>query len=101
MINQVVSTTVQHAASDTCAGIHCEIHQVDEPGSGYYGCGECYHLYPTAGSLRRAYRRRLRQDPPRRLRGGESSYGLWGWLKLYLFVRTDRITFCQECSHDF
>ena len=51
MINQVVSTTVQHAASDTCAGIHCEIHQVDEPGPGYIGCGECLHLYPTRASL--------------------------------------------------
>lgn len=102
MTGTVVSTTEPHQARDDCAGIHCEIHQVDEPGPGYYGCGECYHLYPTVRSLRRAYRRRLRQDPPRlHLFGNEYHYGLLAWLRLYLFVRTSRITFCQECSHDF
>jgi hypothetical protein len=93
-----------HQVTDACAGMHCETHQVDEivAGSGYLTCGECYHLYPSPGSLRRAYRRRLRQDPPRpRLFANEFNYGLLGWLKLYLFVRADRITFCQECSHDF
>jgi len=79
------------------------IHNRDETGtSAYVVCGECYHLYPTPGSLRRAYRRKLHRDPPRpHLFGNEFNYGLLDWLKLYLFVRTDRITFCQECSHDF
>jgi hypothetical protein len=93
-----------HDPTDACSPHHCRSHNIDEPvvGMRYILCGECGHLYPTAGSLRRAYRRRLRQDPPRpHLRDNAYNYGLYHWLRLYLSVRASRITFCQECSHDF
>ena len=96
----VTSRVTPHVETDGCAGTHCSTHNVDEVGDGYIVCTECGHLYPTARSLRRAYRRRLRQDPPR-LYETEYTYGLFTWLRLYLTVRADRITFCQECSHDF
>lgn len=84
-----------HEVTEACYPIHCHEHQVDEPGPGFLGCGECGHLYRTRGELRRAYRRefwrvsRTFHDP------------LWRRAWRVLTVREKHIYFCQHCIHDF
>jgi hypothetical protein len=87
-----------HEPTKACVLVHCHWHDVDEPGPGYLRCFECGHLYRTKGELRRRYRQELRNayhDGP---------LERWDWLRLrwwLLTVRASRVTFCQECSHDF
>jgi hypothetical protein len=46
----------QHEASAACGDMHCYWHHVDEPAAGAYkACGECGHVYRTAGELREAW----------------------------------------------
>lgn len=48
-----------HDPTPACEGHHCYSHNIDEPiglRRPYQVCGECLHLYPTAGHLRRVYR---------------------------------------------
>ena len=83
----------QHEPSDVCISVHCHWHNVDEPGTGYIGCGECGHLYRTACELRRAYRREVLRPSF----GVPLRWRLWR----VLTIRASRISFCQECIHDF
>lgn len=85
--------SIQHEPTDACLPDHCHWHNVDEPGDGYILCPECGHLYRTARELRRAYRRQV-------LRPGFSVPLLWRLWRA-LTIRASRITFCQECIHDF
>lgn len=85
--------TTEHEPSDACVG-HCYWHDVDEPGPGYIRCYECGHLYRTARELRRAYRRQSFTVPR-----CEVPWWRIGWRAL--FIRADKIVFCQECIHDF
>lgn len=115
-----------HEPTDRCSNLHCHSHNVDEPGRGYIICTECGHLYPTRWHL---WWRRVREMAPtlwgdrpsrwRHLRAHHlpaielASLGLlgpikpptwpdWFWNLLRLpFRRPSRISFCQECSHDF
>lgn len=89
--------TGQHEPSNACATIHCHSHHVDEPGPGHIICGECGHVYRTAGELRRAYRREV-------VRGLRFAGPGDPWLRRLvkaLAVRARDIRFCQECIHDF
>lgn len=64
----------------------------------YRICGECGHVYPTGGSLKRAYRRELWS-------GWRTAYqprpALWWVLWRLLTIRASAIFFCQACIHDF
>lgn len=117
----------EHGPTLTCAGEHCAWHNVDEPnppGGGYISCPECWHLYPTARALRKAYRRQAfkifwddlwgggprlpgRDDPiwndsPDGVRPPRFPRTRLVWAILRLpFVRASKITFCQYCVHDF
>jgi hypothetical protein len=85
---------IEHQPTTECLPVHCHWHNVDEPGTGYISCPECGHLYRTPGELRRAYRRHMLTRP---------NWGVPLWPRLWaaLTVRASRITFCQECIHDF
>lgn len=90
--------------------LHCHSCHIDEPNNPrYIACFECGHVYPTARSLRRAYRREWNRlalsewrsapwiPPP----GFGSKFGAaWVWLRSR-FCRARDITFCQLCTHDF
>lgn len=92
-----------HEPSDACIDVHCHSCHEDEPGSGYIVCGECGHLYRTAGDLRRAYRReywRLYRAPPTDLFGMER-VPMWRVVWQILTIRAKKIYFCQHCIHDF
>lgn len=113
----------QHEPADACLNDHCEWHGIDEPGPAYIVCPECWHRYPTARSLRRAYRRKafriLWQDATgrspvrvtRELRRQSAAMGFpiphflkiraFLWIFRLPLVRAKSIYFCQECSHDF
>jgi len=88
-----------HPPTDACYSVHCHACGVDEPGTGYLACGECGHLYRRRSDLRRRWRQELtcfyrdETDGSWRQRLGY----WWRWLT----VRADRVTFCQECGHDF
>lgn len=86
---------IVHDPTAECFGRHCHIHNVDEPDNGAYQvCLECGHVYRTAGSLRRAFRReswRVARDDP------FSRESVWR----VVMVRASRISSCQECTHDF
>lgn len=69
---------------------HCAWHNIDEPG-GWRNCGECGHAYPTAGALRRTYRRMVWQ-----VFAGEPLWRIWRCLT----VRASRIDYCPLCAHD-
>lgn len=90
----MIAQLTEHEPTDACIGIHCHSHMVDEEGIGYIFCGECGHVYRTAGQLRRAYRRGVMQG---------RRYGIPLRLCLWraLTVRAKQIFFCQECIHDF
>lgn len=86
--------TYPHGPTNACSAVHCYAHHVDEPGVGYRICGECGHLYRTAGELRRAYRREVLE---------QRRFGV-DWFDIVLRALTIRardIHFCQECLHDF
>lgn len=91
----MISTTEQHEPTDACNNDHCYTHHVDEPGTGYIVCPECWHVYQTARELRREYRRN---------RPG-IEWREWRWLPAYLWrlltVRASKIPFCPLCMHDF
>jgi hypothetical protein len=53
--------TAVHEVTQACAGIHCWIHDVDEPGTGYRACFECGHLYRTEQELVNEYNEGARQ----------------------------------------
>lgn len=41
-----------HEPTDTCWGVHCFSHNVDEPHEPCFRyCGECYHVFPTEQAL--------------------------------------------------
>jgi hypothetical protein len=93
--------------------LHCHSHNRDEAGPAYIACGECGHLYRSARSLRRAYRRvhgqilrhGWRKAPWLPHRSAPPFIDsrverIWIWLRSR-FVRASSITFCQECTHDF
>lgn len=86
--------TDEHQPFVSCAPVHCHWHNLDEPGAGYITCLECGHLYRTAGELRRAYRRQMFRIP---------RFGVPRWRIAWaaLTARAARISFCQECIHDF
>jgi hypothetical protein len=86
--------TIEHEPTDACQADHCWWHNVDEPGTGYITCPECGHLYRTARELRRAYRRQLRN-------GRRWGIPRWRILLRALTIRAKKISFCQECIHDF
>lgn len=90
----MISETVPHEPDEACHRMHCYSCGVDEPDGGYITCGECFHVYRTAGELRRAYRRRALSlpvyDVPR-----------WRIWRHALTIRAKKIYFCQHCTHDF
>lgn len=94
-----------HELTEACLHTHCFWHEIDESSEGaFIWCNECGHVYPTARSLRKAYRRAYWQ-----LCGGWSKpFGQRGWtpslparLWRMATVRAKSISFCQECVHDF
>lgn len=102
--------TEQHEPGNECYGLHCWEHHVDEasrPGD-YIACGECGHIYRTAGELRRAYRREILRvhswEGDRWLIPDRGPFG--GPTRLQkliaaLTIRASKIYFCQHCIHDF
>ncbi len=88
---------VQHEPADACYEAHCFWHHVDEPSrpGDYLVCGECFHVYRTAGELRRAYRREFWRVSRR--------FGDAWVLRVWrvLTIRAKKIYFCQFCIHDF
>jgi hypothetical protein len=117
--------TVEHEHSAQCEGQHCYWHNVDEPGQPcYIVCLECGHVYPSARSLRKIYRRELARllwadlrgrgpkPPPRRDPIWEGAprdllpprfprlAAAWAMRRL-IVVRAGKISFCQFCIHDF
>lgn len=62
-------------------------------------CLECEHEYPSARSIRKAYRRGYWQAT-----GIKTGWPRTSWLRRLwhvLTIRAKRIYFCQECAHDF
>lgn len=62
-------------------------------------CYECEQEYPTARSLRKAYRRQFWEAT-----GVKTYWPRMPWLQRLwrvLTIRARRIYFCQECIHDF
>lgn len=93
-----------HEPTDECDAVHCYEHMVDESGTGYICCGECGHLYQTAGDLRRRYRTvvwDMWRRQPRIFRSEWTGPGLFGILFMMATVRAKKIYFCQYCIHDF
>lgn len=83
-----------HQPTAQCEDVHCYSHHVDEPTDKVYiACGECYHVYRTAGELRRAYRRASWQI--------SKTEPLLKRLRRILTIRVRDIYFCQHCIHDF
>jgi predicted RNA-binding Zn-ribbon protein involved in translation (DUF1610 family) len=91
-----------HDPSDLCQGDHCYSCGVDESAAGaHVVCGECGHVYRTARSIRRAYRRtRLEGDRPTQLRSDEWHVGWVALIWHLLTVRASDLYYCQECGHD-
>jgi hypothetical protein len=107
-VNRPVDTVLvrhgQHEPSAVCHEIHCYVHNVDEPGPGYLGCGECFHLYRTVGELRRAYRATMWRATRGDLwlfMGDAWHWSWWRFLWHLLTVRAGKIYSCPHCSHDF
>lgn len=79
--------------------VSCYVHGVVEPAEGaWLVCFECGHVYPTAGALRREYRReywRVACDD----RFGRIPLPRRVWR--VLTVRASTVYFCQHCVHDF
>jgi hypothetical protein len=73
---------------------HCYGCDVDESGPAWRVCPECFHRYRSPRELRKAYRREWRAA--KRL-GYRWHTRAW----MALTARASRITFCQECLHDF
>lgn len=95
----------QHEPSAACHDVHCFAHNVDEPGPGYLGCQECFHLYRTPRDLRRAHRANCRQAIHKEWWTTEPFWAvLRAWISCrwhLLTVRAKDIYFCPECGHDF
>lgn len=102
--NTVLVRLGPHEPSEVCGAIHCYIHNVDEPGPGYLGCGECFHLYRTRRDLRRAYRAMIWQTTKRsdlRLFIGDAwRWSWWRFVWHMITLRVGKIYYCPECSHD-
>lgn len=78
----------------------CYVHNVVEPVDGaYLVCFECGHVYPTAGALRRDYRREYWRVSG--IAGAYPPIPLWRRLRSAVTVRVSRVTFCPHCVHDF
>lgn len=77
----------------------CWIHNREEPvtGTSFLVCGECGHVYPTARSLRHAFRRQEWMG------WRHFNLGLPWWRVLWrmVSVRASEIPICMECIHDF
>jgi hypothetical protein len=121
-----MNTTTKHEPTEVCSDVHCHSCHVDEPDVGaFIYCYECGHVYQTRWALKRAY---LREALPMywhdafgpRPTGGITLHHSGGddiflpftpprfyrpiaaWLLVRsLFRRPSRISFCQECIHDF
>lgn len=97
----------QHEATDVCHLVHCYSCGVDEQTSRrtYVVCGECGHVY-TAGGLRRAMRRVLRNEwrlpefRPRWRGAGPFNVSGWEWAWRYATVLARNTHACPECTHD-
>jgi len=85
-----------HPPTDGCADDHCYFHHEDEPlvpGSIYYiVCGECMHLYRTAGELERAYVENMPQPGP------DANGFVWPEIRPQ---PAEEIFFCPYCAHNF
>jgi hypothetical protein len=68
--------------------------------STYLQCFECKHCYQTKRELRRAYLRGYWQSRPFDEGSWRHVWFVRGLIKV-LFIRADRIAFCQHCIHDF
>lgn len=103
-----------HEPTFDCNDVHCYSCNEDEDGPAYIACGECGHLYRTAGELRRAYRRefyRIARKPlPRPVHRLDDELfagidaepiALWRVWWAMLTIRAKHIYFCQHCIHDF
>lgn len=88
-----------HQVTDACADVHCYAHGVDEPQTGWLVCGECGHVFPSAGALRRDYRREYWRIAS--MEGVSPPIPLWRRIRTAATVRASRVTFCPHCLHDF
>lgn len=108
----MTDVAVHEVGVEICApNLHCFSCQRDEEGPHYIACGECFHLYPSARSLRIAYRRGF-TDLLRNSWTGAPWFAakspladsrlslLWIWLRCR-FARSKSIAFCPLCLHDF
>lgn len=103
-VDKVLVRLEQHEPTAACHDIHCYIHNVDEPGPGYVSCGECFHLYRSAGDLRRAHRCAMCQAMRADLKllvGDTWRSSWWRFLWHLLTVRAEKIYSCPFCGHDF
>ncbi len=94
-----------HRPSFTCDDhpdrVHCYEHHEDEPvGGAYIVCGECFHVWRTAGELRREYRRQFWRTTSHGWFGTDRP-SLVSRVWRVLTVRAKDIYFCQHCIHDF
>lgn len=96
-----------HEPNSWCGNIHCHSCGIDELAHGAYQvCGECGHVYPTARSLRRAYRRvvwEMIRNPLSGTRWFTNDWATGRFRQTFamLTVRASKIYFCQLCIHDF
>lgn len=108
--------------------MHCFSCNKDEqvpPGGAFAICPECYHVYPSPEDLKKAYLRKafeiFKVDMKGNPKGGIVLYGRDGkvddfipWspprfmrlMACWFMIRSvfrdpNKISFCQECIHDF
>lgn len=98
---------IPHDETVACQDKHCCSCGVDEAAENpYVICGECGHVYKTAGSLRRAYRREVWGNLAGASFkvpwfGNDFANGRFESLWMIVSVRASKVYFCQECIHDF
>jgi hypothetical protein len=81
---------VPHQAEDSCQGLHCFSHDEDEPGEPCYRlCGECFHVFPTAGDLVQDHNAEVQVMMAR-----------WGG-NLLMAADVGEIFSCPWCAHDW
>ena len=91
--------------ADTCTRLqeHCAWHGIDEPEQpgDYQTCGECGHIYRTAGELRRAHLRSVWQYVRRPGPLSGRPRDRWGYLVRAIRLPVRDQCFCPLCGHDF
>lgn len=85
-----MGNTEQHAPADGCRGVHCHVHNVDEP-DGVSACGECNHSFPTYAALL--------ADHNRVSVAMYASYPDYGPFRVE--TDADAVAMCPHCGHDF